>query len=63
MTADIIARRMGLFILYVYGDRLRHAVRFGFMLTVSDADACGDDTVLLMAGDRVLLANRQSTRC
>jgi len=48
-------RRMGPFVMFADNDGLRHAVRLGSVLALSDADACCETTLLLMPGGRVLL--------
>ncbi len=52
MTSD---RRMGPFVPLIDNDGVRHAIRLGAVVALCDANACGDTTVMLMAGGRVLL--------
>lgn len=48
-------RRIGSFVVLIDGDGLRHAVRLGSVLGLSDGDERQDTTVLQMQGGRALL--------
>lgn len=48
-------RRVGAFVVFADDEGVRHAVRLGAVLVLSDADACQDATVLQMPGGRALL--------
>ena len=55
MNEVITGTRMGAFVLFVDSDGLRHAVRLGSVLALSDADSCQDTTVMQMPGGRAVL--------
>lgn len=48
-------RRVGAFIVFADDEGVRHAVRLGAVLVLSDADSCQDTTVIQMPGGRALL--------
>ncbi len=53
--SDIVSgERMGGFVVLTDEDGLRHAVKSGAVLALSDADGTGRDTVMQLAGNRVV---------
>lgn len=48
-------RRIGSFVVFVDGDGLRHAVRLGSVLGLSDGDDRQDTTVIQLPGGRAIL--------
>ena len=55
MSALTSGMRIGAFVVFADDDGLRHAVRLGAVLVMSDADPCQDGTILQMPGGRALL--------
>lgn len=55
MNEVITGTRMGAFVLFVDDEGLRHAVRLGSVLALSDADNCQDTTIMQMPGNRSVL--------
>ena len=55
MNEVITGMRVGAFVLFVDDEGLRHAVRLGSVLALSDADSCQDSTVMQMTGGRSVL--------
>jgi len=54
--ADIVSgQRVGGFIVFQDEDGLRHAVRCGAILALSDADEVGTATAMQMSGNRVVI--------
>jgi hypothetical protein len=49
------AERIGGYMLFVDRDGLRHAVRPGSVLCLSDADDCRDTTAIHLPGARIIL--------
>ena len=53
--SDVVAgQRVGGFLVLVDEDGLRHAVRCGAVLALSDADGTGSDTIMVLPGNRVV---------
>ena len=50
--------RVGGFVVLTDEDGLRHAVKFGAVLALSDADGAGRDTVMQLTGNRVVTIRR-----
>lgn len=46
--------RVGAFLVFVDGDGLRHAVRLGSVLALSDGDETQDATILQLPGGRAI---------
>lgn len=58
--ADIVSGgRVGGFVVFTDGDGLRHAVRPGAVLTLSDGDDMGEITMMQMPGNRAVLIRRR----
>lgn len=55
MSAVITGTRMGAFVVFVDEESLRHAVRLGSIMSLSDTDCSQDTTTMQMAGGRVVL--------
>lgn len=55
MSAVITGTRMGSFVVFVDDENLRHAVRLGSVLALSDTDTCQDSTLMQMPGNRAVL--------
>jgi hypothetical protein len=51
----ICGERVGAFVVFVDENGLRHAVKLGSVLSLSDADDRQDRTVMQMPGGRVVL--------
>lgn len=49
------AVRIGPFVFVVDGEGLRHAVRLGAVLALSDGDICQDTTMVQLPGSRFVL--------
>ncbi len=59
MTADVVAgQRVGGFIVLVDEEGMRHAVRCGAVLALSDMDETGTDTVMVLPGGRAVTIRR-----
>lgn len=53
--ADVVTgERIGGFVVLTDEDGLRHAVRSGAVLALSDADGTGSDTIMQLPGNRVV---------
>lgn len=46
--------RVGAFVVFIDGDGLRHAVRLGSVLALSDGDEAQDATILQLPGARAI---------
>ena len=58
-VADLVTgERVGGFVLFLDEDGLRHAVRCGAVLALSDADSGGRETVMQLPGGRAVLIRR-----
>ena len=55
MSAAVTGMRVGAFVILTDDEGLRHAVRLGSVLALSDADSCQDAAVMLMPGGRTVL--------
>lgn len=55
MSAVLTGRRIGAFVIFTDDEGLRHAVRLGSVIALSDADACQDSTIMMMPGSRTVL--------
>ena len=55
MTNVITGMRTGAFIVFTDDEGLRHAVRLGTVLALSDADSAQDATVMQLPGGRCVL--------
>lgn len=55
MSTVITGTRIGAFVIFADDEGLRHAVRLGSVLALSDADNCQDSTIMSMPGGRVVL--------
>lgn len=58
MSTPIKGMRIGAFVFVVDGEGLRHAVRPGAVLALSDGDACQDTTMVQLSGARFVLVPR-----
>ncbi len=57
--ADIVAgQRVGGFLVLRDDEGLRHAVKAGAVMVLSDADDAGDATVMHLTGSRVVVVRR-----
>lgn len=55
MSAAVTGMRVGAFVILIDDEGLRHAVRLGSVLALSDADNCQDTAVMQMPGGRTVL--------
>ena len=59
VMSDLIAgERVGGFVLLIDEDGLRHAIRCGAVLALSDADSAGGDTIMQLSGGRTVTIRR-----
>jgi hypothetical protein len=59
MAHIVSGGRVGGFVVFTDGDGLRHAVRPGAVLTLSDGDDMGEMTIMQMPGNRAVLIPRR----
>ena len=55
MSASLVDRRVGAFVLVVNENGVRYAVKLGAVLALSDGDEARDTTILQMPGGRAVL--------
>ena len=55
MSASLVDRRVGAFVLVVDENGVRYAVKLGAVLALSDGDEARDTTILQMPGGRAVL--------
>lgn len=55
MSATMVNRRVGAFVLFADDNGVRYAVRLGSILALSDGDETRETTVLQMPGGRAVL--------
>lgn len=55
MSAAVTGMRVGAFIVLTDDEGLRHAVRLGSVIALSDADSSQDTAVMQMPGGRTVL--------
>lgn len=55
MSATVVNRRVGAFILFADDNGVRYAVRLGAVLALGDGDEARDTTIMHMPGGRAVL--------
>lgn len=55
MSLAALGRRLGPFVLFADANGLRHAVRLGLVVALSDADEHQDATIMMMPGGRLVM--------
>ena len=55
VSAAVTGMRVGAFVVLTDDEGLRHAVRLGSVLALSDADSCQDTAIMQMPGGRTVL--------